>query len=117
MPIRPIRIPAAAVAAHSATAGSGRTSTAGIRAVAPSAKIAKNGPAGVSRHRSASSEAPTAKAVSTATRTGAAAPHWDRVTPTATPADSRAAPRSCCRVRARPPTVRPYMPVKEPKTA
>ncbi len=75
---------------------------AGTSAVAPRAKIAKNGPDGRNRHRSASSEAPAAKTVSVSTSTTPGTARWASTTPIAMAAHSSTPPRSCARLRAQP---------------
>lgn len=109
--------PRTAVAAQSPIPVTGAATSAGISAVAPSAKMAKNGPADLSRHRSASTDAATANTVSTPTSTAGEDPRCDSATPTLTPTVNNAAARACCRVRARPLSARPYMPANDPKTA
>ncbi|SHW10412.1 Uncharacterised protein [Mycobacteroides abscessus subsp. abscessus] len=106
-PALPIKTDNSAVPAHNPRAVIGVTGPAGTVAVAPIAKMKKNGPAGRRRSTSAITEPAVANATSTTTSIHALVCSQESVTPRATPAQSSRPAWIWCRVRSQPDSPRP----------
>jgi len=86
-------------------------------AVAPNAKMPKNGPPGRSRSASVTTDPTVANAVTPRTMSSGSTRCTENAVPSAAPVTSIPAPWNWCRARSSGASSRPYMPVKEPKAA